>query len=146
MLKLVNSEDAGECAEVFYSAFTGPSMGNGWLTPEMAARYIGDIIASPGSLGFMYYRNDMLTGICVGGVSDYFIEPQYEIKEFAVIPSSQRRGAGSRMLREVERYLRKERGIKYIFLHTSRTIPAYAFYLKNDYTPVDDNVYFIKKI
>jgi GNAT superfamily N-acetyltransferase len=98
-----------------------------------------------GFLGFVYYEDGIPVGMCVGAASDYFFEPQYEIREFAILPAVQRQGAGTRMLAEIEAFL-AARDIKLIYLHTSRGIPAYDFYFKNGYIPIEENVYFIKQI
>ena len=137
--------DAPLCTRLFFDVFSNPPWEYPWITIENVRRYMDDMLSLPGALSFLYYENETLTGLCIGGVNDYFLEPQYEIKEFAISQTRQRKGAGTRMLAEVENYLAKS-GINTIFLHTSRSIPAYDFYKKNGYTTIEDNVYFVKQL
>jgi len=138
-------KDIPACAKIFTDVYSGPPWDYHWVTIDKADRYMRDIAASPGFCGFVYFEDDVLTGFCVGAMTDYFFGPQYEIKECAIIPDRQRNGAGSRMISLIEDRLAKA-GVINIYLHTSRTIPAYGFYIKNGYLPVDDNVYFMKEL
>ena len=144
-LTIAKWEDASVCTRIFVDVFSNPPWEYPWITDEKSGRYIEDIFRSPGFLGFLYYQDDRLAGFCIGSINDYFFDPQYEIKELAIRVESQRQGTGSKMLLEIEQNL-AQNGVTLIFLHTSRTIPAYRFYIKNGYAPVDDNVYFMKEI
>ena len=137
--------DIVTCARIFADVYSNPPWDYHWVTVDKAEKYMCDIVEAVGFRGFLYYENETLTGFCVGAATDYFFGPQYEIKECAVVPSRQRRGAGSRMLAIIEKKLAED-GVMNIYLHTSRTIPAHEFYIKNGYTPVSDNIYFMKEI
>ncbi|MDR1664082.1 MAG: GNAT family N-acetyltransferase [Clostridiales bacterium] len=144
-LKQITPADASLCTRLFIEVFSAPPWNYAWVTEEKSGRYINDLLNAPGSLSFFYFLRGKPVGICIGSVNDYFFAPQYKIEEFAVLPSRQRQGVGSLMLDAVEEALKK-RGVSYVFLQTSSTIPAYDFYLKKDYSAIPENVFLIKEI
>ena len=141
----MEKRDVKVCAPMFVKVFTSPPWEYHWVTEDKARRYIEDILITPGSLCFLYYEESKLLGFCLGAVSDYFLEAQYEIKEFGILPQSQRQGSGSRMLGRIEEYLAESK-IYSIFLHTSKNAPAYGFYVKNNYMLVENSVYLAKSV
>jgi aminoglycoside 6'-N-acetyltransferase I len=137
--------DAPVCIRLFVDVFTNPPWNHEWVTEERAERYIKNLLSASGALSFLYCENGQPVGLCIGSLNDYFFAPQYKIEEFIVDTKRQQKGIGSAMLAAVEAEMAR-RGVGYIFLQTSKTIPAYDFYSKRGYTVIEDNVFFIKEI
>jgi aminoglycoside 6'-N-acetyltransferase I len=141
----MHTEDIRLCAELFTAVYTAPPWQNDSVTIEKAERYIGDMTHAPGFLGYTYYIDDKMAGMVLGTISDYFFEPQYKIEELAVYAAYRRQNVGTKMLQAAEADLRT-RGVAFITLQTGSNIPAYPFYLKNEYMLVEENVYMVKSL
>jgi len=143
---IVETEETKKaCADLFFGVFTNPPWNYYWVTEDSAWRYVDDLFKCPGALGFLFFEENVAIGFCVGAVHDYFMAKQYEIKEYAVLTAYQGKGFGGRMLEGVEKFLR-ESGVANVFLHTSASIPACDFYLRNGYEIIKDNVFVSKNI
>lgn len=145
MLRTVQNEDISTCARLFRDIYTGEPWRHDCVTQERALRYITDLAQTPGFIGFLFYVESEPVGMVLGVVNNYFFDPQYDIKELTVAAAYQRQGVGTRMLDAVEASLH-ERGVAYVTLQTSRDIPAYAFYLKGGYLPVEPTVSMAKPL
>ncbi len=145
MLTAYKKEDLSLAAEFFFDVFSNEPFCYEFLTKEKAGAYLEDIEKTPCFHGFRYSDGSNCLGFCFGNIYGYFSEPYYEIKEIFVNPRLQRNGTGSAMLLKIESYLRTK-GVRLITLNTSKNIPAYNFYLKNNYDTADDNVHFYKNL
>jgi len=133
-------------AEIFTDIFINPPWNYGWLTVEKSLRYISDLFRTPGFYGFVFrLKDEPLDGICLGLVNDYFPSALYDIKEIFIRWNLQGGGLGSQMLASIEKNL-VSRGIHHVTLFTQNDIPAYNFYLKNQYFISEETKYFSKKI
>ena len=146
MLKLLKQADLPAVTEIFYDAFTHPPWNYHWMTTEKAARYVRDLYRTPGSLSFMFIQDSKPAGFCLGRLDDYFEHIIYEIKEIAVSFTKQRKGLGSLILSAVESYVAKHHNTGFISLQTARHSPAYDFYIKNNYVPVEQNASLAKSL
>jgi ribosomal protein S18 acetylase RimI-like enzyme len=145
MLIKYQSKHRDICAEIYYRLFTSPEWGHDWLTIENVVRYLQDIQNTPNFVGYVFFRNDKLVGCCLGYIDDYFATKTYNIKEIFVEPQLQKAGIGSRMLKAVELDL-KGQDVSAVSLFTSKQIPAYKFYTKNEYVEGENTVHFVKII
>ena len=145
MLQKLTAVHMDACVQLFYEVFTAGRWQFDWLTTDNIRRYFADLRRTPHFIGYVWSEDQRLAGACLGIASDYFGAPQYEIKEIFVDPNRQGRGVGSKFLAAVENDLR-EKGIGMVILFTSRGIPAYSYYLKNNYIQNEDTVHFMKTL
>ena len=144
-LFMYKNEHFDEVVQIYVKAFTAPPLDYDFITSEKAARYIRDVIQAPGFLGYVYVNGSKTISFIFGAVDNYFDGTVFQIKEFAVDPKYQRVGMGSIVLKELEQKLAAF-GVDAMNLNTSRHLPAYAFYLKNGYTEITENVSLMKMI
>ena len=137
--------DLNDCADLYCELFTAPVWDYHWLKKESIARYFSDLSITPGFCGYLWKEDQTMLGLCLGLITDYFGPAQYEIKEICIAQAYQRQGKGSAFLKEVEKRL-LERGVSTITLFTLDKIPAYSFYVKNEYCHQYNTVHFMKQL
>ncbi|MCL2664538.1 MAG: GNAT family N-acetyltransferase [Defluviitaleaceae bacterium] len=145
MLKHVDSSNVEICAKIYTDVFNGDDWQYDWVTLDGTLRYFSDLIATPGFVGFVFFEDGESVGCCMGCVSDYYAAPAYDIKEFCVKTNRQHSGVGTRMLAEIENFL-IARAVTCVTLMTDKNIPAYNFYLKNNYSLTEANVHLHKML
>ena len=135
--------DLEHCAKIYVEAFNAPPLNYDFLTTPKAERYLRDLTRTPGFLGYTYWQDDEMVAFCFGKLDNYFEGVMFEVEELAVIPSKHRSGLGSRIMELLEIKLAGYR-VSAVSLHTSRQLPAYDFYIKNDYEELTENVTLMK--
>ena len=133
MIQEFSKDNLNLCAEMFFDVFTSPPWEYTWLSRENINRYFEDMLITPGFIGFLYYEGHTCLGVCLGGINDYFIAPQFEINEIFINRNRQKEGIGSKMLAEIETCL-SDAGVHCVTLLTQKDMNAYQFYLKNGYS------------
>lgn len=141
----MTAEDVSPLAQIYFEIFSGDWWAYDWLKAENALDYFRAMRASPMFKGFVFMEGGVLIGACFGELNSFFITPQYHIKEIFIAQALQRTGLGSFYLRETENAL-KSMGVRYITLYTLKTIPAYGFYIKNNYKNLPDSVHMGKAV
>lgn len=116
-----------------------------WLKKENVSAYFWAMFASPMFKGFVFEENGVSVGACFGELNDFFVSPQYHIKEIFIAKGLQRAGKGTFYLSEME-ILLKDYGVKSVTLYTLKTIHAYSFYIKNNYKDLPDSTHMGKVI
>ena len=134
-----------DVVRIYVDAFTSPPLSYGFVTKEKTERYIKDMIRTPGFVGYVFAEKEKIIAFIFGTIDNYFDGTLYEISELAVDPSVQRGGSGTQAINLLEARL-KNLGVDAISLNTSRHLPAYAFYKKNGYAEVCENVNLAKML
>ncbi|MCL2500680.1 MAG: GNAT family N-acetyltransferase [Defluviitaleaceae bacterium] len=145
MLHPYDGKDFEDCVELFIAAFSAPPLNYRFTTRGKTRRYLSDITHMPGFIGFVYKIGGKPAAFCFGVTDDYFHDPQYDIKEFAVRPDLHGKGTGSAFLSAIESHLSKN-GVIAVSLQTSRLIPACGFYKKNGFVENDETVTLSKSL
>ena len=140
---MYKNEHFKDVLRIYVDAFTTPPLNYSFVTNEKAERYIKDIIRTPCFVGYVYVVEEKIIAFIFGKIDNYFDGTLYEVAEFAVDPTIQRGGIGTKVMNLLESRL-KSLGVDAISLNTSRHLPAYAFYKKNGYTELADNVNLAK--
>jgi aminoglycoside 6'-N-acetyltransferase I len=130
---------------MFLELFRGSPFGYRWLTGESVRAYLEDLTEMPKSRGYVYFDGGSFCGACFGRTGDCSEHPVFEIMEIFVARDAQRRGVGTKMLRQVERELRLS-GVKAVRLSTARDVPAYGFYVRNGYETLESAVLMSKDL
>ena len=142
-LVMYKNEHFDDVLRIYVDAFTSPPLNYSFVTKEKAERYIKDMTRTPGFVGYVNIDEKKVNAFIFGKIDNYFDGNLYEIMELAVDPSIQRGGIGSKVMHLLESRL-KSLGVDAISLNTSRHLPAYAFYKKNGYSEIADNVNLAK--
>lgn len=145
MIESFEKKHIEECSKIFYDIYINKPFDYGWLDYGCVLRYFCDIFKTPKFRGFILSENNIVIGVCIGVVSDYFKVKKYHISEFFVRRRFSNKGFGTRLIKKTEEILEKEE-IKVIELNTDKRRMAFEFYTKNGYYPLDENVNMIKPI
>ena len=144
-LIVLTQQDKEAVTELFRDVFTREPWNDDWSDPEQLAAYIDDLIGQSNSRTFGYLDGNRLVGLAMGRIKHWHEGTEYCIDEFCVDTEFQNRGIGSAFLNEIEAYLSRN-GVRYLFLQTDRTVPAYEFYTRRGFFELNDNVSLAKKI
>ena len=143
MLKMYEKENFDSCLDIYVDAFTAPPLNYAWLTKEKAYRYIRDLTLTPGFMGYTYWTDGEIVAFCFGILDNYFEGTMFNVEELAVASSQHGQGIGSKIMQLLEIKLAGY-GVAAITLQTSRNLPAYKFYLKNEYEEMTENISLMK--
>jgi aminoglycoside 6'-N-acetyltransferase I len=142
-LIMYRETDLPICTQIYIEAFNAPPLNYDFLTKEKAERYLRDITRTPGFIGYTYWLDGEMAAFCFGKLDNYFQGTMFEVEELAVIPRMHRSGVGSAVMNLLETKLAGY-GVSAVSLNTSRDLPAYNFYLKNDYEELTENAALMK--
>ncbi|MFV0503822.1 MAG: GNAT family N-acetyltransferase [Lachnospirales bacterium] len=145
MIEVLSQKDRADCAKMFVRVFKEEPFNYNFINYEMATKYIGGIFKDPSFRGYKFIENDIVLGYCLGSAETALPNPQYHIKEIYMDLEVQNKGYGSRFLSYIELDLANI-GMYVMSLYTNKLVPAYEFYLKNDYMEIKDTVHFMKVI
>jgi ribosomal protein S18 acetylase RimI-like enzyme len=142
-LIMYRETDLETCAEIYVDAFNAPPLEYNFLTKEKAERYLRDLTRTPGFMGYTYWVDGEMAAFCFGKLDNYFEGMMFEVEELAVVPQKHRSGLGSIVMSLLETKLAGY-GVMAVSLHTSRDLPAFGFYIKNNYEELSENVTLMK--
>jgi len=142
MLKTLEKEHLFQCADIFYHIYKPLYP---WLEHNSVYEYLYDIFSTPKFMGFVLIENNTLIGVCMGFISDYFKIKKYRISEIFIHSRFHGMGFGTKMLSGIYPKLRKC-GIEAVELTTDKTKRAFDFYIKNNYSILENNVNLIRLI
>ena len=135
--------DLDDCIRIYHDAFTAPPLSYTWLTKEKAWRYVRDLTQTPGFIGYTYWENDEMIAFIFGILDNYFEGTMFCVEELAVASNQHGKGIGTKVIALLETKLAGF-AVEAISLQTSRSLPAYKFYIKNGYEEVSDSVSMMK--
>ena len=132
--------------KLFREVFTKEPWFDVWDDEEQLDLYLHDLINNNNSLSLLLYdKDDKIIGGSLGYIFNWWKGKEYFIKEFFVSDKLHSKGYGSIFLKKIHEYL-KSKDIKAIWLNTQKDVPAYSFYLKNDFKELKDAVLMYKDI
>lgn len=132
--------DFPTCAEELSAAFREEPWCETW-TCEQAFTRIDEIMSARVSRGYVCMDGDRCVSMLCGRIMTYQEQKLFYIDEFSVHPACQRQGIGSRMLAFLRAELQKEpQPISHISLITERGFPSVAFYEKNGFVELQNEL------
>ena len=96
-------------------------------------------------LSYVAIMNEKIVGASIGFIKPWIAGMEYYIDEFFVEYNGQRSGIGTEFMRIIEEDLKK-RNINGIIISTERDFPSHKFYLKNEFSVIEDSITLIKEI
>ncbi len=132
--------DFPACADELIAAFREAPWNESW-TFEQAFDRIAEIMSARVSRGYVCMDGDRCVSMLCGRIMTYLDKKLFYIDEFSVHPDDQRQGVGSRMLAFLREELKKEtHPISHISLITERDFPSVAFYEKNGFVELTNEL------
>lgn len=132
-----------KCADIFFDIYSNEPFNYSWLSYKSVCEYFNDIFETPKFRGFVISFNSIVIGACIGVISDYFKIKKYRISEIFIDRKFSDKGFGSDFINKIEKALLNE-GIDVIELTTDKNARAFGFYIKNNYSPLENNTNIIK--
>ncbi len=145
MLRLFDKRHLKICSKIFFDIYKNEPFNYIWLEYNSVFEYFDDIFNTPKFIGFVFEKNGIIIGACLGVVSDYFKVKKYRVFEFFIGIGYQGQGFGTNLLMEVQKYLSQKR-VEVIEIATDRNRRAFDFYSKNNFTVLESNVNMIKAL
>ena len=112
---------------------------NDGLSVEEVENYIQNIITMNTFKGYVLMKGDNAVGFCLGFIKPWSKGLEYYMDTFLIFKRHQREGYGSLFLSFLKNEM-KDLNIKAILLDTENDMPAYEFYLKNNFEALDGSV------
>lgn len=112
---------------------------------EQLNQYVFELMGNANSAAFGWYEDDEFIGLALGRIKHWHTGTEYWIDEFGILPSWQGQGKGTEFLQEIKKQL-VIRNIQAIVLQTDRTVPAYSFYRKRGFSPIENQVFLTVKV
>lgn len=132
--------DFPACAEELIAAFREEPWSEDW-THGQAFDRIDEIMSARVSRGVVCMDGDKCVSMLCGRIMTYQEQKLFYIDEFSVHPDYQRQGVGSRMLACLREELKKEpQPISHMSLITERGFPSVAFYGKNGFVELTNEM------
>lgn len=132
--------DFPACADELIAAFREAPWNETW-THEQAIDRISGIMSSRVSRGCVCMDGSTCVSMLCGRIMIYQDQKLFYIDEFSVHPDFQRQGIGSLMLEFLRRELQKEpQPISHMSLITERGFPSVAFYEKNGFVELQNEL------
>ena len=130
-LKIQPLNDVTQVVDLYLAVFNAPPWNDGW-TLAVAAERLAAIAACPRYQGWVAVEDAAPLAFALGWGERWTTGWQFHLKEFAVLPSCQRRGIGSGLLRTLEQQLATQ-GFQRVELQTAHAAPARRFYERHGF-------------
>ena len=124
-IKPMLPEKLEEYAELYMSVFNSAPYYDVW-TAETASARIKSIMSTETFAGKTVYTVSGLAGMICGQKEPYYDGMHFHIQEFCVLPSAQRSGLGTALLRSLREELSKD-CVKSIYVVTSKNTDTEVF-------------------
>ncbi|MGN1181431.1 MAG: GNAT family N-acetyltransferase [Faecalibacillus sp.] len=144
IIKELTLKNVKEITILFKQVFSQEPWNDNW-NDEQLHLYLIDLMGNNNSLIFGLFEENQLIGLAIGHICHWYQGTEYRIDELCIDIKYQRKGLGTFFLHEIEKIV-KEKKIETIFLQTERTMPAYHFYKKNGFVPIENLISLFKNI
>ncbi len=136
--------DTDACARIFMAAYNQMPWNYRW-EHDKAVKYLTEYAGAQNFTGLVAEDNGVVCGAMFGHIKTWWTNDQLFIDELFVDGTKQGRGIGKQIMAHCEAIC-KEKGIEMITLMTNKLMPAYEFYITNDYSKVDQYVFMFKEL
>lgn len=145
MVRLQKYEDSmfQACINLFEDTFTKEPWNDVYTDPLQVTRYFSRCLESNQSLVYVLMDDERMVGLSIGFKKPWINGVEYYIDEFCIAYDRQGEGLGTVFL-EAIREANKKEGLELIILATDRGYPSEAFYRKNGFTELTENIVFYK--
>lgn len=128
----MTNQHLARAAALYVSVFNAEPYSDRWTVASARTR-LSEMLSTPGFIGLVHLDEaGSVNGLLVGCVRQWYDGRVYELHEMCVAPDDQRKGIGSRLMRNLENRL-KEEGVVLSYLMTRKGGPGEIFYSKKGY-------------
>ena len=139
MIRRYKNTDVDKIAIALTQTYREEPWNEAWSV-ELARIRMEELMSGPMSIGFVFEEDNEILGVMVGRRNTYLNGPEYFVDEFFVVPSSQKKGIGSKLISHAREELSKE-GFVDIVLNTEKGYPSERFYKKNGFVQKDSLIF-----
>ena len=136
--------DIAACADILCSVYNNEMWQSHW-TKEVGTEYLTDIFNMEKFVGYVVDEDGEILGGIFAHEKVWWNNTEIYVEEMFVKPELQRKGYGSMLIGEVEKYI-KEKGLAGITLLTNKYAPAPNFYRKNGFVHSEHVILMAKEI
>lgn len=133
-----------EMATLYIETFNSEPWNDNW-TMDTAKKRLYQMINTEDFYGLCAYKDDLLCGVILGGMEQFYNGMMFNVKEFWVKNGMRGLGVGTGIFRELE-YRLKEKGVNEIILFTSKGDYTEHFYHKQNMITNDNMVFMVKQL
>lgn len=143
-IRSITAADIPACVPVYVNAYKQAPWNYHWTEAE-ATKYLSEHFDTPHFAGFVLLEGDQIKAVILGRKKTWWTGNQFFIDELFVASDTQRKGYGKQLLQHAATYA-KQNGMNVLALMTNKYMPAYEFYLKNDFLSADQFTFLFKMI
>ena len=140
----MSKSDIPPCSEIMCSVYNNELWQCHW-TIKTAEEYLNDFFDMKKFIGFVLLENEQIIGGIFAHKKVWWNNSEVFIEEMFIHPDFQRKGYGSLLLDEIEKYV-KENKLAGVTLSTNKYAPAPLFYRKNGFTDCEHVIFMAKEI
>lgn len=144
IIKPIAQEDIEACSVIFMEAYNRQPWNYRWVQ-DKAVKYLKEYTNRNNFAGFGLYDDGTLVSAVFCHTKTWWTGNQFYIDELFVDPTKQGKGYGKQLISHCEDYC-KQHGIEMITLMTNNLMPAYEFYIANDYMKVGHYAFMFKQV
>lgn len=136
--------DIADCADILCSVYNNELWQCRW-SRETAIEYLTDFYNMQKFVGYVLDDESVILGGIFALEKVWWNNSEVFVEEMFVKPGLQRKGYGSMLLEQVEKYV-KEKGLAGITLSTNKYAPAPKFYEKNGFVGCEHILFMCKEM
>lgn len=133
-----------EMATLYIETFNSEPWNDNW-TMDTAKKRLHQMINTEDFYGLCAYKDDLLCGVILGSMEQFYNGMMFNVKEFWVKNGMRGLGVGTGIFRELE-YRLKGKGVNEIILFTSKGDYTEHFYHKQNMITNDNMVFMVKQL
>lgn len=131
-------DNISDYAKIFIETFNCEPWNDSWTT-ETAEKRIGGLMSSNTYFGLHLKENEKIVGFILGQKEQFFDGLHFQIQEFCVTPTKQRKGYGSALLVKLKEIL-AENEVASTYLITSKGKRTEGYYKKQGFNTSENMI------
>jgi len=144
MIKKFSFDDFQKCCELFIKIFNGSPWNDKW-TNETAHVYLYELTDHKRFLGYTLWDKNVLTGAVLCHMKNHYRGDEIFVDEIFISPDCQRKGHGTKLINEIEKYA-KDNSFISITLLTGKNKSAFDFYERAGYKYLEHLAFMYKRM
>lgn len=143
-IRVMKQDDIMECAEILCDVYNNELWQCRW-SKGVAIEYLTDYFNMQKFVGYVLEEDDAVVGGIFAHEKVWWNNSEVFVEEMFIKPELQRKGYGTMLLGQVEKYVSKKK-LAGITLSTNKYAPAPKFYKKNGFVDCEHVVYMCKEV
>lgn len=144
MIRAMKTEDIPACADILCRVYNNELWMCRWER-ETAIAYLSDFFEAKKFVGYVICEEGQVIGALFAHEKIWWNNSEVFVEEMFVDPDRQRRGLGTSLLQEIEKYV-EEHQLAGITLSTNKYAPAPLFYKRNGFVDCEHVLFMAKEV